>query len=178
MCLFPPVVISRPSYPSCAFGAALLQRPAFRWITPTIENIGSKCPLREGGSPKGRGWIRLAEAGAAKQLRKGKPCIPEPEKDFSAPRSCSGFDSIPKQHAATARNDEDGMVLYIRYTVFTGECHLCLRHLSYWSGRAVCLDTSCPFSSAPIFHFYDIIFYIHCKFTFMYWYCFKSGRII
>ena len=25
------------------------------------------CPLGEGGSPKGRGWIRLAEADSAKQ---------------------------------------------------------------------------------------------------------------
>ena len=28
----------------------------------------SKCPLREGGGPKGRGWIRLAEARPAKQV--------------------------------------------------------------------------------------------------------------
>jgi hypothetical protein len=28
----------------------------------------STCPLGEGGSPKGRGWIRLEEAGSAKQL--------------------------------------------------------------------------------------------------------------
>ena len=81
MWLFRSVIISRLINPSCAFGAALLQRPAFRWITPTIENIGSKCPLREGGSPKGRGWIRLAEAGAAKQLKALKsPVFPRPRK--------------------------------------------------------------------------------------------------
>ena len=29
------------------------------------------CPLREGGRPKGGGWIRLAEAGPAKQVTSG-----------------------------------------------------------------------------------------------------------
>ncbi len=64
------------------------------------------------------------------------------------------------------------------YTVFNGECPLCFQYLSHWGGRAVCLDTRYPFSSALIFHSYDIIFYIHCKFTFMYWHCFKTWRII
>jgi hypothetical protein len=32
----------------------------------------SKCPLREGGSPKGGGWIRLEEAGSAKQRDSAK----------------------------------------------------------------------------------------------------------
>ncbi|WP_297019251.1 hypothetical protein, partial [uncultured Dialister sp.] len=34
-----------------------------------------------------------------------KNCILEHKKDFSDPRSCSGFDSRAIEHAATARND-------------------------------------------------------------------------
>ena len=28
----------------------------------------NQCPLREGGGPKGRGWIRLAEAESTNQI--------------------------------------------------------------------------------------------------------------
>ena len=37
-------------------------------VTPFMRFPVSKCPLREGGSPKGGGWIRLKEAGSAKQI--------------------------------------------------------------------------------------------------------------
>jgi hypothetical protein len=30
----------------------------------------SKCPLREGGGPKGRGWIRLEEAESAQKTER------------------------------------------------------------------------------------------------------------
>ncbi len=82
------------------------------------------------------------------------------------------------QHDTTARNDGGGMVSYFRYTVFTGKCPSVFSISPHWGGKAVCLDTGYPFSSAPIFYSYDIIFYIHCKFTFMYWYGLKTERII
>ena len=56
-------------------------------------------PPRRGGSCKAAEGVE-------------KPCIPAPEKDFSTHRSCSGFGSILKQHAATSRNDgeRDGLI--------------------------------------------------------------------
>ena len=64
---------TNPINPSCGFTAALLQGPAWVRIVShgTLALLSRQplkaCPLREGGSPKGRGWIRLEEAGAAKQ---------------------------------------------------------------------------------------------------------------
>ena len=59
------------------------------------------------------GHTKVFPIGAlTQQLGGEKPCIPERKKDFSTPRSCSGFDDILKQHAATARNDgeRDGLI--------------------------------------------------------------------
>ena len=57
------------------FAAALLQGPA--WLgwsnngdVTFMRLTSSTCPLREGGGPKGRGWIRLEEAKSAEQGNK------------------------------------------------------------------------------------------------------------
>ena len=47
----------------------------------TLRIPASKFPLREGGRPKAGGWIRLEEAGAAKQLSELKsPVFPNTRK--------------------------------------------------------------------------------------------------
>ena len=68
----------------------------------TLRIPASKFPLREGGRPKAGGWIRLEEAGAAKQLSELKSPV------FSNTRKISGLlaaVAIPgyglTQHAAT-----------------------------------------------------------------------------
>ena len=80
----------------------------------------SKFPLREGGTAKGRGMDPPRRGGSCEAAEgRKKPCIPDHKKDFSTHQSCSDFDSVLKQHAATARNDGGGVASYIRYTVFT-----------------------------------------------------------
>ncbi|XOQ32908.1 MAG: hypothetical protein ACFWUL_10245 [Dialister sp.] len=73
---------TNPINPSCGFAAALLQGPAWVRIVShgTLALLSRQplkaCPLREGGSPKGGGWIRLAEARPAKQGIRTNPINP------------------------------------------------------------------------------------------------------
>ena len=83
---------TNPINPSCGFAAAPLQGPAWVRIVShgTLALLSRQPlkarPLREGGSPKGGGWIRLEEAVPAKQgnfliihpiHHPDAPCVPE-----------------------------------------------------------------------------------------------------
>ena len=70
----------------------------------TLEALSfDACPLGEGGQPKGRGWIRLEEAGAAKQLKELKsPVFPSTRKILGLIVAVAILDCILMKHAATS----------------------------------------------------------------------------
>ena len=86
--------------------------------TYTLRISVSKFPLGEGGRPKAGGWIRLEEAGAAKQLKELKsPAFPTTRKISRLLEAVAVLDCIFMKHAYTARNDGAGWTYTLRIPV-------------------------------------------------------------